>query len=119
MSCSTCNPVEIFCCSDELIIGDFPDPLKSYNLWIEDISNGRIIILPITNVGGQMAVDISGFTFAETHSFEFYVTDVTAPEIKIEWQINSIMVQCLQVRFKKAYDENGEVYSITSQVITL
>lgn len=119
MSCSTCNPVEIVCCSNELIIGDSIDINESYFLKIEDVSNGRIILLPITHSAGKMIVDISDFTFADTHSFEFYVVNVNDVETELSWVINGIDVTCLQVRFKRMFDINGDVIIITQQEIVL
>lgn len=119
MTCSICNSVEIVCCSNELIIGDSIDINETYFLKIEDISNGRIILLPITQAAGKMIVDISDFNFADTHSFEFYVVNVNDVETNLSWQINGVDVVCLQVRFKKMFDINGDVYSINQQTIQL
>lgn len=119
MSCSTCTPVVINCCSDELVIGDYPNNLNSYYLKIVDVSNNRTTYIPLIQTGTFASVDISGMNFPDTHSFEFYVVNVDELQINLSWVINGTSVDCLQVRFQKSFDSNDELFIETTQVITL
>lgn len=119
MSCSTCNPVIINCCSDELVIGDYINNFNIYYLKIVDVSNNRITYLPIMNTGGLASVDISGMNFPNTHSFEFYVVDVNELQTPVSWDINGTSVNCLQVKFKQAFLQTDELFIEPTQVISL
>jgi hypothetical protein len=101
------------------VIGTPPDPLADYLLRIEDVTNGRILILPVSNDGLTMSVDVSDFTFANNHSYEVVLVSTTSPSEPIAWQVDSTEVTCLQVEFYRMYDANREVYFLDTQTIVL
>jgi hypothetical protein len=120
MICSNCTPIELICCSETIVVGDAPNTLESYYIHIEDVSNGRKLILPVViSGGGVMSIDVSEFNFAETHSYEMYLTTVDDVSTIVPFEINGTEVDCLQVRFKKYFDNNNEVLFVTSQDIVL
>lgn len=120
MICSNCNKVELICCSETIVIGDAPSLVQTFYLHIEDVSNGRKIILPVSVTGGGvMFVDVSEFQFAETHSYEMYITTTDDVSTIVPFEINGTEVSCLQVRFKKYFDSNNEVVFVTSQDVVI
>ena len=118
MICNSCNPVIVSCCSEQLIIGTDPNSLINYWIVIEDITNGRKIILPTSKFGGYLHVDISEQNFAENHSYEMYLCKADMLE-KVSWEIGTESVDCLQVNFNKYYDSSGHVIIIDPQIIQL
>ena len=118
MNCTNCNSVELFCCGELVYFGTAPDPLESYWLTIEDITTGKLLIVPVQINAGLMLVDISEFDFATNHSYEFKLSEAMNPNTYISWEIDSVEVECLSVRFKKGIF-NNEPVNIGAQTIKL
>ena len=117
--CNNCTAVNLNCCSEQIVIGTPPDPLADYLLKIEDNSNGRIILLPISNDGLTMTVDVSEFNFASNHSYEFYLVSAGDVVNHIDWMIGTESVNCLSVSFIKNYDSDGHIHTSLIQTISL
>ena len=119
MSCNSCTKVKLICCSNNIIIGTIPDETDTYYVIIEDVSNGRKLILPVLMIGQTMTIDVSDISFAENHSYELYLVSTSDITINLSWQINETNVDCLSIRFEKVFNENGEVLYMDNQFITL
>ena len=122
MGCTNCTNVELNCCSDFIIIGTAPDPLESYYAIIEDVSNGRKIILPVVVIGligNLMQIDVTDIQFASNHSYEMYLVIQDDVSNNVTWSINGTDVDCLQVRFNKHHTSFDVLYTIETQTITL
>lgn len=119
MNCNSCTSIELYCCSESICIGTAPDSNGSYYVRIEDVSNGRITILPVTIDSNLMYIDVSDIKFPDNHSFELILTTTNDVDSAIAWEINSISVECLNVKFKRAFDADGNLFIINDQVIVL
>ena len=118
-SCFLCPQVTLFCCGDEIILGDEPqDLIGDLYLHIHDDTNTRKVILPIYIVEGMMVVSVLNLSLAETHAYEFFITTEDM-QTEITWTINEVEVTCLQIRFEKHYDNAGEIVHLASQTIIL
>lgn len=108
MICQNCTPVELYCCSDTLVIGDTPDDQINFLVKIEDVSNGKKWILPTSIVyTDKLSIDISEIQFAENHSYELHLLD---PDMcNASWEINSTSVECLMVRFSKYFGGDNKL----------
>lgn len=61
-------------CLALLTIGTIPDLNQAVNVVIEDITTGRKELFDVTSSGaGVVIVDLSGITFAESHSYQAWI----------------------------------------------
>jgi len=121
MICEGCTPITLYCCSDKIILGAPPNPFGDYLLKITDITNGRILVLPVGNDGITMVVGVEDFQFASNHSYEFtlHTTDDLSTPISWTLEDKTTEVDCLAVRFQKPMTQDDEVYYIINQVVAV
>lgn len=119
MICQNCTNVLLYSCSNTITLGVPPDPLADYLLKIEDITNGRILVLPVSNDGLLMTVNVEDFQFASNHSYEFSLTLEGELAVPISWTLedNTTEVDCLQVKFQKPIDAGDEIFYISNQIV--
>lgn len=66
-----CIPI----CTAYLIIGTIPNLDTPVNVYIKDITTGRIETLQeLSDDVGQVEIDISDYTFSDNHSYELWIT---------------------------------------------
>tara|TARA_R110000868_G_scaffold30354_3_gene112447 strand:+ start:1073 stop:1453 length:381 start_codon:yes stop_codon:yes gene_type:complete len=125
MSCTNCPQVEFPCCATRIVLGEAPSPMIQLWLSIEDVTNNRLVYLPVQYFGGTIYVDIDVIDFANNHSFIFKLVcpmETDSWTTGIEWTLvdGITKVTCVQVGFNKIQNNNegllhaGEI-TITKQ----
>lgn len=120
MSCENCTQASpIPACVNLLTIGTISDALTQVYVVIEDVTQGRRMLIETTSDGaGLVSIDTSGFMFAENHSYIVYIVE-TVGGASIDFTVDSIEYECLGIRANKLRNESGSIITATSHVLTV
>lgn len=111
MSCTNCPQVELPCCTTRIVLGEAPSPIIQLWLSIEDVTNNRLLYLPVEYSGSVIEVDVEFIDLPNNHSFIFKLvcpTETDSWTTGIEWTLadGDTMVTCLQVGLNKIQNTN-------------
>lgn len=120
MSCENCTQASpIPACVNLLTIGTISDALTQVYVVIEDVTQGRrMLIETISDGAGLVSIDTSGFMFAENHSYVVTIVETVGGEA-IDFTIDSIEYPCIGLRANKLRNESGAIMTATSHVLTV
>lgn len=119
MSCENCTQASpIPACVNLLTIGTISDALTQVYVVIEDVTQGRRMLIESTsNDAGLVTIDTSGFMFAENHSYIVYIVE-TIGGTSIDFTVDSIEYECLGFRANKLRNEAGVIIAATTHTLT-
>ena len=114
MSCSSCNKTNpILTCTEILTVGTGALS-TAYYLFIRNNSTGRTYRYATTSDGaGLITQDISTQQWSEGLDYEVWITLATATneDARENFTVDGTSIQCLAVRFKRAYDSANALIS--------
>lgn len=117
MICNDCTASTLNVCCTTLIVGTTPNPANTYLLRVYDITNSRLTLLPTTNVGGMLHVDMEGIRFACNHAYEVTLVAATDIDTAVAFACGMATIECVQATFVTYYNGDGSVLIDTTQYL--
>lgn len=120
MSCENCTPTNpIPACVNELTIGTIEDPNTGVFVVIEDVTQGRRMLIEATSDGdGLVVINTSGIMFAENHSYIVSIVE-TVGGSSIDFTIDAVEYECVGLRANKLFNSDGAILTATSHVLSI
>lgn len=119
--CTPCTEAkQIPTCITSLVVGTIANLTTAVYVYIQDITTGRLVRLPVTSSGaGLVAATVSGEDFMDGHDYELWVTLASAASIedKLSVTIEAVAYTCFHLRFTQVRDNTGAVISYSSITI--
>jgi len=120
MSCENCTQASpVPACVNLLTIGTIADELTQVYVVIEDVTQGRRMLIESTSDdAGLVTIDTSGFMFAENHSYIVTIVETVGGE-PINFTINAVEYPCIGLTANKLRNDAGAIMTATTHVLTV